>query len=1464
MANNYTDTQIHTGAGGRVQLGNTYMYTSNSQEVNVDDLIKDLTITEAAEDLRRTMRRGRWTKGTCEWVLQRLEFQDWLADGGDLQPQPLWLVGPPGSGKTVISCFIVGYFKSLASSAGFAYYFCDDKDELRRTGASVLRGILVQLLKANRNLFDHVKEDYKRRRENLTKTVDSLWSMLVPVAKHWGGPVFIVIDALDECEESSRSDLLDLINTLDASIDLRILITSRPETFTGEVDSAMIDIRLNSDEINHDLAMFINQKITTIGRKYSPKTVETIKETVLERSGGTFLWAALILNHITEARTSKGALKKLQSMPITLQGLYGEILEGIQHEDKDDAAQVLRWVAASRRPMTRSELATAMLLCSAEWDDSSDTAPLEEDVEDLKDLYKSCGQLLYLDETSQTVNLIHQSAKDYLSTLGPSSEYYIDGDRAGMEIITTCWKYLRLDFVNLDFDHLDFVDYRRGIESRFNLRLERVKPSWVNNKLNWARPKYLGPSRRHRFLPYAAEEVFDSAGEENIERVGAFVEEWQDLGQLPPVRDYWLTILAQCGDADRVRILCEKGAPAGGPASSFERGGWEAADQREGEGYAVLPLHGAARMGHERVCGILIRNGADVNALDEYGESALFWAARHDRRDIAALLLREGAKLGSGITLVEEALRHETEETALCLMESEACLRIDKDKLNLSHYWRDWGDRRSETDMLNTALATAVRKGFYASAKRLLEAGANPVTRVAKGVRRSHQPLSIAMEAGQLEVASLLIDFGAGVGVIPADLDGRSCYLQRAIERDDISMIKLLIDRGADIEATECWSDYSSGRLPESPLTALCIASEYGNLRAAEVLIEEGAKFGSGALHLAALNGHEQMVGFLLDKGEDVGRRHDFWHSMTPLHVAAQGNRCKTMELLLARGAMLEDRDERGWTPLHCAVLAPDKSAASFLLKHGADITVRTDKNETALHLIAQRHVFRYVSPDEEALNMARLLVREGLSVNNVDCHGRTALHYVADESYKATAEFLIDQGADVNATDPDGCSPLHLACTNYSPNEQMSGPPDMSYDSHQLEMYRLLLERGADYRARDSTGRTVLFKAAASRERFACDLLLRRGLEASEMCSHVERLDYPDLDRLEELQEAWRLSVLPSPPLEEYRDMPSETERMLMDALFEMAAYFLARDNPSAKWLRDAVKQRYNIVLSMLRTVGEDVITNNDLRWVLTDICKEGDLSGLKEILRSHADVLSTEDMQQHALRTAIALGRDSIFWYLFGLRAEWYTRDSPSFDESLYGQLFIMLLEWGHPMHAVDDSEDEHSDTYDMEDLTTAVRTFLDLGGDVEGPGSESFLIEAVRAKNVHVAEILLARGADISATAVDGATVMQCALSTRNEHVIFLLLKHGADFDGSVTAAEILSYRLPRHLEDVSALVVKRLLRSLPDDYRFEDYDAERLVSLAHSTADDYKDMLDNMWRLMDPYQRARIFGRTTFAN
>ena len=96
--------------------------------------------------------------------------------------------------------------------------------------------------------------------------------------------------------------------------------------------------------------------------------------------------------------------------------------------------------------------------------------------------------------------------------------------------------------------------------------------------------------------------------------------------------------------------------------------------------------------------------------------------------------------------------------------------------------------------------------------------------------------------------------------------------------------------------------------------------------------------------HRAAQKGHKEITELLIAKGADVNaKEEDGW---TPLHYAVYEGYKEIAELLIAKGADVNAKEEDGWTPLHDAAT---KEIAELLIDNGADVNAKDGTGSTAL-----------------------------------------------------------------------------------------------------------------------------------------------------------------------------------------------------------------------------------------------------------------------------------------------------------------------------------------------------------------------------------------------------------------------------------------------------------------------------------------------------------------------------------
>lgn len=274
--------------------------------------------------------------------------------------------------------------------------------------------------------------------------------------------------------------------------------------------------------------------------------------------------------------------------------------------------------------------------------------------------------------------------------------------------------------------------------------------------------------------------------------------------------------------------------------------------------------------------------------------------------------------------------------------------------------------------------------------------------------------------------------------------------LLAAVEAKDPKGLKAALAAGANASAIK-----PGGR------AALLMALQWKSKTMAKMLLDAGAdvkvtdKKGVGALHLVATTFPDlDIAALLLERGADVNACGGS-DGRAPLHDAVLRPKLELAGFLLDHGASIDVRDaEQGLTPLQLTIKEATKTsfaAARWLLERGADVNALDGNGDNALNTAT-----KWTSD----LPIIKELFERG-SALVANEYGSTALHHAVSTTHgRATAiwDLLLEKGCDIDARDTSGRTPLHEAASHWNPF-----------------CVKYLLKKGADTSIRDEKGETVL-----------------------------------------------------------------------------------------------------------------------------------------------------------------------------------------------------------------------------------------------------------------------------------------------------------------------------------------------------------------------------------------------------
>ena len=380
---------------------------------------------------------SRWVPGTCTWLLDDPRYLEWLNGS---EKALLWVTGAPGSGKTVLSSFVIDQIESTKSPRNVAFFFADASSTSQRSAVMLLRGLLYQILNQNPSLFKHAQVHWKRTAERAFEELGLLWRICTacfddPILEN----AVFVLDALDECAAPDCEHLLTWItqyheNRPAGLTQVKFFFTSRPEIRIADIlDTSAIRIRLeihdDTDWLSKDIEVFIAVAIDTLPamREWSSERKEHIRHRLVQNADRTFLWVSLVLQKLTtEAMLSENAFTTmLSAIPDRLEGIYHNILMSIPSRYREAAKEMLSIIAMSQNPLSQEQLRECWAIQSRH----HSVYDMKDDIE--PDIRRTvgflCGQIVRWEKAKprligshrnggsvERCRLVHQSAKDFL------------------------------------------------------------------------------------------------------------------------------------------------------------------------------------------------------------------------------------------------------------------------------------------------------------------------------------------------------------------------------------------------------------------------------------------------------------------------------------------------------------------------------------------------------------------------------------------------------------------------------------------------------------------------------------------------------------------------------------------------------------------------------------------------------------------------------------------------------------------------------------------------------------------------------------------------------------------------------------------------------------------------------------------------------------------------------------------
>jgi ankyrin repeat protein len=509
----------------------------------------------------------------------------------------------------------------------------------------------------------------------------------------------------------------------------------------------------------------------------------------------------------------------------------------------------------------------------------------------------------------------------------------------------------------------------------------------------------------------------------------------------------------------------------------------------------------AALQGHESIVRLLLKNQADVNAVDCFGSTTLSRAAAGGHLPIVRLLLQHRIQSSK-----EPRTRKDRQVFERFINASDHILSIHCGG-------EDW-----------TALKKAAYNGHESTVRLLLEHRAD----VNATGRKGESALRKAAIQGHESTVRLLLEHRADVS---AQSLVKYTYTRTVLHE---SIVLLLLEQRADVNAAD-----------ENGDTALKVAANEGHESTVRLLLEHRAdvnatgQYQQTSLMNAVSRGDESIVRLLIEHRADVNAVD--MNQYAVLSTAVSNGQESIVRLLIEHRAHVNAADWSGEISLITAAKKGHESILRLLLDHQADVNAVDKKRNSAISFAAGRgdeSIVRLLlehRADVAGGNIAvmaasrsmhesivLLLLEQRADVNAADENGDTALKVAANEGHESTVRLLLEHRADVNATGQYQQTSLmnavsrgdesivrllieHRADVNAADEfrETAFSRSVSSFFESPSGITSVLLEHRADVNAVDRDGKTLLMRASLGYGSGLARLLLEHGADVHAVCNY-------------------------------------------------------------------------------------------------------------------------------------------------------------------------------------------------------------------------------------------------------------------------------------------------------------------------------------------------------------------------
>ena len=785
-------------------------------------------------------------------------------------PVCLWISGNIGTGKTTLLSAIIEDLLQRQEEQCLTVYCLFEEVSGRDDIARHLLKVFIHQLHVNHVLPDFVLDPQFLQMKDDASTISresfqrALRALLGSVGHQFR--IIMVLDALNE-DEWVNTVVVDEIVRANSSRNvsdlIRCVVSSRKSCPRNMHHGHVNNISLNNElGVQRDVLLFAESRLADIFRTAITSSVTSLAKKICLQGRGIFLWVALVTESLHQDESFAEVMRKVESLPRTVDGLYRKALDNIPSQNTGILRKLFLCLLAARRPLQLCELLEVLAV-------DGEIANRIQNIQAIEnEIFQMCSPLIVI-AREKTITFRHPSVRmHFLSENEDKGVWTMSMIEAHQSLAETCLTLLTPRDNEDPFSLQSKSRLKEYALIHWTFHYEIVEPH--SRMLVGTLYQYLMASLHHDCQFFALPK----------------------LGWRFRIATTTLRIAAFHGFASLTQVALEMGVNPDG----------------DGCDSCASPLVLAAAGGHSRVVALLLQRGASPTVDSRgNGQTALFLAAARGSEETVSILLNRDAKANSDVGILHRTplhaaaaaghlgitkilMEHDLDPNAVTPTSGEGPLHLAASR----GHWRvvKWlleGPKASkeETDLYDSI-----------SQQRYFQAWVEVLLAECDSKRRAFWEVDITCRARQ-EIRKLQSLCRKYADINLRTREGRTALHLAAINGHEPT-VRILLLKGAEVDIYD-----NEGR------TALRLAAENGHLNIVRFFLARGANLSleyhqlGAILKSVSMNGHNAVANLLA------------WHYLTR---EALGKPCQWPMLSLAtkgRANAVEDAIHKSYTYTH-------------------------------------------------------------------------------------------------------------------------------------------------------------------------------------------------------------------------------------------------------------------------------------------------------------------------------------------------------------------------------------------------------------------------------------------------------------------------------------------------------------------------------------------------------------------